>query len=140
MILVCLTGSGLGSTTYTGNYLGMTVSATITVHDPAAIDDTGLPVWSYVDDLSVPSFNCKIVVCPDPAKIITDPGVLAAAASFVTATRSDSLQRERGAFVFMNANGTLRVGPTIVGVAGEMPNMTPAPDSAVCIDTFSLPR
>jgi hypothetical protein len=104
----------------------VTDSATMEAEYLAAeTDDTGLSegVWQLTD-LENLQFSCRDPArkCPRPSLYRTSPAVISAAAGMVAATAADGL--ERGAWLFRNADGTIRVGPWHTGnIWGTIPTL-----------------
>jgi len=68
---------------------------------------------------------------PKPSEILFSPAVAAAATELMALTAQTGL--EYGAFLYLNADGTILVGPTIVGTATTMPGLNSRlhPDNAI---------
>jgi hypothetical protein len=94
-------------------------------------DNTGAPdgpgAWPV--DTDEPVFDCQQVKCPDPRTIIQSSSVINAAQTMINGTHNDG--KERGAFLFLNADGTIRVGEVYVGTASNVPQLATAPANAI---------
>lgn len=72
--------------------------------------------------------DCRKVVCPSVEKIATDKTVQQAGEKMFSESQKDG--KERGAFLFNGPDGSIVVGPTVVGEPGKV-EMGPAPDAAI---------
>jgi len=72
--------------------------------------------------------DCRKVKCPPIEKVAADPTVVAAGEEMFKASQGDGL--ERGAFLFNGPDGSITVGPVVVGVPGRV-DMGPAPADAI---------
>ena len=97
--------------------------------DAAYANDTPLPVTSpwIADEYS--TFDCRVIVCPSPSAILVDANVQTASAVLQRASIKDGL--EHGAFLFLRADGTIRVGEIFTGSATRMPQLARAPSDAI---------
>jgi hypothetical protein len=76
----------------------------------------------------MPPIDCRLTKCPTPQEILFSSAVQAAAAALMANTVRDKV--EWGAFLFRNADGSIRVGDYIQGTATSVPglasNLTPS--------------
>lgn len=91
----------------------------------AETDDTqGYEGLWVLTDIETNAFNCRTQPrkCPKPSAYVNSPAVISAAASMVAATKADGL--ERGAWLFRNTDGSIRVGEWHTGnIWGQIPTM-----------------
>jgi RHS repeat-associated protein len=92
--------------------------------------------FGLLAELNGAGMDCRKVPCPPPKTVVTNPTVIKRGQEMYKQTLKDG--KERGAFLFNGPNGTIRVGPTMVGTAFDpntgramMPQMTTAPDDAI---------
>jgi len=97
----------------------------------AYLDSTGLPDSGVLVDDDLAAFDCRLVRCPDPRRILWDPTVIAWAESLYKLTKADATHREYGVFVFMNADGTMYVGSIHIGTPSSIPGMQNPPWNTV---------
>jgi hypothetical protein len=102
----------------------------------AYIDDSGLPIVSWTELIEA-GFDCRKTRCPSPATIIQSPAVKSSAAVLFANSLRDKV--EWGAWLYLNPDGTIRVGSYIKGE----PNMVWAmraslapPDAIGSIHTY----
>ncbi len=72
--------------------------------------------------------DCRKVKCPSIEKVAADPTVVKAGEEMFNASQVDG--EERGAFLYNGPDGSIIVGPVVVGEAGTV-NMGQAPDDAI---------
>lgn len=90
--------------------------------------DVGLPTmnpWPVEEAI----FDCTKVKCPTAREIINSPVVQKACAILYALSQQDGL--EHGVFLFLNGDGTIRVGPVLNGEPTTIPALTYAPPNAI---------
>ena len=84
-------------------------------------DDIGIPDLGVTIQDVDPLIDCKHVKCPKVSVLLNSPAVEQAIQSLMNMSHADSL--EHGAWLYMNSDGTVRVGPFITGTMDELPSM-----------------
>jgi hypothetical protein len=72
--------------------------------------------------------DCRKVRCPTVERILASRGFRQIAREAFAASQQDGL--ERGGFLYLNADGSIRAGEIVVGKQGEV-ELPPAPDDAI---------
>jgi hypothetical protein len=72
--------------------------------------------------------DCRKVTCPSIEKLASDSNVVKAGDEMFKASQADG--KERGAILFNGPNGSVVVGPVIIGEPGRV-KMGQAPDNAI---------
>lgn len=92
-----------------------------------------------------PALDCRKVKCPDPKTVITNTEVQRRAREMYAQTLEDG--RERGAVLYNGPNGTIVVGPTILGTVrgangvASVPGLRDVPENAIgVLHTHPAPR
>jgi hypothetical protein len=90
--------------------------------------DEGLPALNSWPETEA-DFDCFSQKCPSARTIIESPVVQKAAKFLYALSLRDGL--EHGVFLYLNKDGTIRVGPPCTGEAGSIPCLAYAPPDAI---------
>lgn len=86
------------------------------------------------DPASSANFDCRLVKCPPPSVYLNDGNVSKAAAYLLAKTKETG--KEYGAWLYLNPDGTIRVGPIIEGIVGSVPAMGGGPPDPYVIGSI----